>query len=214
MKLVDMNIVDFLNEVDSSSPAPGGGSVSALASSLGASLGRMVGHLTIGKKKYQELDECTRDNFKDNFFRLDSINKRLIELVDKDTENFNLVMAAFKLPKTTPEEIAHREHEIEKATILATDTPLKIAELSLEILELLNIFVEHGNKNAITDVGVAALLARAGGKGGIYNVKINLPGIKDPLLVKEIKNQCEHILTKIEKTSADLEKKVESYLEG
>lgn len=212
MKLINMKVIDFINEVDSNSPAPGGGSVSALVSSLGASLARMVGHLSLGKKKYLELSEDIRCNFEVCFYKLDLINKALLDIVDKDTENFNLVMQAFKLPKTSNEEILIRDSEIERATILATETPLKIAELSLDILELLPIFVKYGNKNAISDAGVAALLATAGGKGGIYNVKINLPGIKNTILSRELLNQCTNILEKITILSREIEEEINNNL--
>ena len=212
MKLVQMTVENFIKEVDSSSPAPGGGSVSALASSLGVSLARMVGHLTFGKKKYNELSDEIRANFTQNFNTLEKINHELIELIDKDTENFNLVMAAFKMPKETSDEISKRNEAIQRATILATDTPLKMAELSLKTLELLDDFVQYGNKNAISDVGVAALLATAGAKGAIYNVKINIPGIENEMVVKEVKNQCENILANVKKISSEIEEKLEKIL--
>lgn len=212
MKLIDMKVIDFINEVDSPSPAPGGGSVSALASSLGISLARMVGHLTFGKKKYNELSDEIKMKFSESFDGLDAINKKLIDLVDKDTENFNLVMGAFRMPKDTPETIEARNVEIEKATILATETPLKMAELSLEALRLLNDFIEYGNKNAITDVGCAGLLAVAGGKGAIYNVKINLPGITNEILVRELTDQCNNILINLDKLSAEIEDKINAKL--
>lgn len=212
MKLVQMTVENFIREVDSSSPAPGGGSVSALASSLGVSLARMVGHLTFGKKKYNELSDEIKVNFIHSFHSLEKINHELIELIDKDTENFNLLMAAFKMPKDTSDEVSKRNEAIQKATILATDTPLKMAELSLKALEFLDDFIQYGNKNAITDVGVAALLATAGAKGAIYNVKINLPGIENEMIVKEVKHQCEHILTNIKKISLEIEEKIEKRL--
>ena len=212
MKLVQMTVENFIREVDSSSPAPGGGSVSALASSLGVSLARMVGHLTFGKKKYNELSDEIKVKFIHSFHSLDKINHELIELVDKDTENFNLVMAAFKMPKDTSDEITKRNEAIQKATILATDTPLKMAELSLKALEFLDDFILYGNKNAVTDVGVAALLATAGAKGAIYNVKINLPGIENEMIVKEVSHQCEHILTSVKKLSLEIEEKIEKRL--
>lgn len=212
MKLINMTVENFIKEVDSASPAPGGGSVSALASSLGVSLARMVGHLTFGKKKYNEFSDEIKEKFTQSFDKLDTVNQKLVDLIDKDTDNFNLVMAAFKMPKETDEEKAVRSAAIQKATILATETPLKMAELSLEALEVLDDFVEYGNKNAITDVGVAVLLATAGAKGSIYNVKINLSGIENEILVKEIKSQCEHVLAKVVKLSSELEAKIEAKL--
>lgn len=109
MKLIDMKVIDFSNEVDSKSPAPGGGSVAALASNIGISLGRMMGNLSFGKKKFEALDEDIKKEFKEKFEKLGSIRDNLLELVDKDTESFNEVMKAFKLPKETDEQKSIRK---------------------------------------------------------------------------------------------------------
>lgn len=114
MKLVEMDVIKFLNEVDSNSPAPGGGSVSALASSLGVSLGRMVAHLSFGKKKYEGNSDEAKAAFVKNFDELLKIKEELNILIDKDSEAYNTVMAAFKLPKETEEEKAIRNAEIQK----------------------------------------------------------------------------------------------------
>ncbi|MGL5099966.1 MAG: cyclodeaminase/cyclohydrolase family protein [Fusobacteriaceae bacterium] len=104
MKLIELTINEFLSEVDSPSPAPGGGSVSALASALGVSLIRMVGHLSFGKKKFEGLDEGIKMEFKRRFDELQGIEEELKNLIDKDTESFKLFMAAMKMPKETDEE--------------------------------------------------------------------------------------------------------------
>ena len=208
MNLTKLSIEEFLEEVDSKSPAPGGGSVSALSSSLGVSLGRMVGHLTFGKKKYNELDSKIQEQMEKNFEELKNLGEKIKELIDKDTDNFNLVMGAFKLPKITEEEIKIRNEEIQKATLEATYTPLEIGILSAEVLEKLKIFVKYGNKNAITDVGVACLLCEAGGKGAILNVKINLPGIDDILIVEKIKKQIEELSAKLIEDSLEIQNQI------
>ena len=208
MKLVDYKVIDFVNEVDSSSPAPGGGSVSALISATSAALARMVGHLTVGKKKYEALDDSIKKEFEESFTKIGSLKDELIILVDEDTDNFNLVMDAYKLPKETDDEKSARSSAIQSATIKATKTPLKVVTLSLEVLKLLGIFIEHGNKNALSDVGVAALLALAGLKGAILNVKINIPSIKDEALVAELKAKCQECYDEGVKISDNIEKKV------
>ena len=103
MKLIDMKVLDFTNLVDSKSPAPGGGSVSALCGSLGTSLARMVGHLTIGKKKFLALDVNIQKQFIEVIHSLEGLKNELLMLVDKDTEAFNQIMLAYKMPKDTPE---------------------------------------------------------------------------------------------------------------
>lgn len=194
MKLMDKNVRDFIAEVDSPSPAPGGGSVSALAGSLGASLSRMVGHLTVNKKKFKGLSEEIQGEFLRRFEELEGVKDELNTLVDRDTEAFNLVMAAFKLPKETDEEKAAREEAIEKATYKAIEVPMAIAENSYRGLELIGYFLEYGNKNAITDLGVSALLLSAALEGAVLNVKINLPGITDEAYVNEVSDKCSKLV--------------------
>ncbi len=194
MKLIDMKVVDFSNEVDSSSPAPGGGSVSALASNIGISLGRMMGNLSFGKKKFESLEETVKIEFKDRFEKLGILRTELLELVDKDTESFNEVMKAFKLPKESEEEKKIRSEAIQTATIGSIEVPLRTAKLSLDALRLMEYFVEYGNQNAITDLGVGNLLLYSGLEGAILNVKVNLGGIKDQTFAKKKQEECENIL--------------------
>ncbi len=194
MKLVEKSVVDFIDEVDSASPAPGGGSVSALVGSLGASLSRMVGHLTVNKKKFKGYSEEIQWDFMQRFEELYNIKSELNVLVDRDTEAFNHVMAAFKLPKESEEEKVTRSAAIEEATYKAIDVPMVIGELSYRGLELIEYFVEYGNKNAITDLGVSALLLASALEGAILNVKINLPGISDQEYVETTKVKCVELL--------------------
>ena len=117
MKLIDMTVTDFANEVDSNSPAPGGGSVSALASDIGVGLARMMAHLSFGKKKFEALDDATKAEFKSRFDKLGEIRSELSTLVDKDTESFNEFMKALKMPKETEEEKTLRAKAMEDATV-------------------------------------------------------------------------------------------------
>lgn len=193
MKLIDLTVQNFLNEVDSKSPAPGGGSVSSLVSALGCTLGRMVAHLTFNKKAYKELTEIDRNKFEKSFNELDFFRSKLEELVDKDTEAYNLVMSAYKLPKETKMDIEVRTKAIENNLKLAIDTPLEICRLSQNALKNLKDILEYGNKNAITDLGVSAILLFSGIEGGILNVKVNLLSLKDEVFKKEILNELEEI---------------------
>lgn len=186
MKLVDLEVSKFIDVVDSDSPAPGGGSVAALASSLGVSLARMVAHLSFGKKKYEALPGDVKAKFVKNFDELLKIKDELTALVDKDTEAFNAISAAFKLPKETEEDKAKRHDAIQEATKGAIQTPYDIVILSGKAIGLLGEILTNGNQNAITDIGVGALLLMTGLEGGILNVKINLLGIDDKAYVEKI----------------------------
>lgn len=193
MKLVEMDIIKFLDEVDSSSPAPGGGSVSALASSLGVSLGRMVAHLSFGKKKYEANSEEAKAAFVKNFDELVKIKDELNILIDKDSEAYNTVMAAFKLPKETDEEKAIRKEKIQECTKFAIQTPYDIVVLSGKAISLLGTILEYGNQNAITDIGVGTMLLMTGLEGGILNVKVNLSSIEDAGYVEKISKDIAEI---------------------
>lgn len=193
MKLVEMDVIKFLNEVDSNSPAPGGGSVAALASSLGVSLGRMVAHLSFGKKKYEANSDEAKATFVKNFDELLKIKDELNVLIDKDSEAYNTVMAAFKLPKETDEEKAIRNAEIQKCTKFAIQTPYDIVVLSGKAISLLGTILEYGNQNAITDIGVGTMLLMTGLEGGILNVKVNLSSIEDQEYVQKISKEIAEI---------------------
>ncbi len=192
--LVEKTVKDFVASVASKEPAPGGGSVSALASSLGAALTSMVGNLTIGRKAYNALEENQRAQLDTNFEKVVKHVERLNELIDEDTTAFNDYMDAMKLPKETEEEKATRKVAMEEALKKAMEVPLDAAKESLEVLKLQKVFADHGNPNAITDVGVGALLACAGLEGALFNVLINLGGISDESYVAEIRKQCDVIL--------------------
>ena len=195
MKLIDMSVADFTNEVDSNSPAPGGGSVSALASDIGVSLARMMAHLSFEKKKFEQLNEKTKEEFKSRFDKLGEIRKELSTLVDKDTESFNEFMKAVKMPKETEEQNKLRAKAIQEATIFSIEVPYKTASLSLEALRLLDFLIKNGNQNAITDIGVGTLMLSAGMEGAILNVKVNLGQIKDKQIYDKYRDGCKEILS-------------------
>lgn len=196
MKLVDMSIIEFSDEVDSNSPAPGGGSVAALASNIGVGLARMMAHLSFGKKKYEGLDESIRQEFVNRFNKLADIRQELVVLIDKDTESFNEVMKAMKMPKETETEKKARKNAIQDATLFSIDVPFKTAKLSLKALELLDFVIENGNQNAITDIGVGTLMLYTGLEGAILNVKVNLMGIENKEIHDSYSESCKEILNK------------------
>lgn len=196
MKLVEMTVADFSSEVDSNSPAPGGGSVAALASNVGVGLARMMAHLSFGKKKYEALDEEIRLEFVERFNKLGDLRQELVDLIDEDTESFKEFMKAIKMPKETEEEIKMRKRAIEDATIFSIDVPFKTARVSLEALELVDYLIQHGNQNTITDIGVGILMIYAGLEGAILNVKVNLKGLENKELYDMYSDKCMEMLDK------------------
>lgn len=186
----------FLDEVAASSPAPGGGSVSAVAGSLAASLGAMVCRLTLGKKGYEEAQERIGELLKD----CDALREDLYALVQKDADSFDAVMAAMKLPKGSDAEKAKRKEEIQKATIVATETPLEVMRKSLASIHLCAEIAEKGNVNSLSDAGVGAILGRTACEGAYYNVMINLPGIEDKAVADKLKSEAEQVLAEAEES--------------
>ncbi len=200
MKLVELKIKDFIDEIDSKSPAPGGGSVSALASTLGVSLARMVGHLTIGKKKYMSLSPAIQMEFSDVHKALITIKDELVSLVDKDTEAFNLVMKAYQMPKETEEQIKVRNEKIQAGINEAILVPMLVASLSISALHQLPFLIQYGNKQTMSDLGVAIMQIAVGVEGACMNVLINLSSLDDHIAVRQYKTQVESMI----KTAHDL----------
>jgi len=208
--LVNLTVKDFVDELASDSPAPGGGSVAALCGSLAAGLASMVGNLTTGKYKFKNSEE--RAAYKENEARMltmaweaQQMKKQLIEAIDKDTEAFNNYMAALKLPKKTDNEKKVRSEAVQKAIKNATLVPLHTMKLCWEVIVLAETAAKYGNQNAVSDAGVSAITALTGVKGAYLNVRINLPGVKDEEFKKNILEQAENIL----KQSIELAEKVE-----
>lgn len=189
--LKDLRITEFLSSTTSKSPVPGGGSVSALVGAVAASLSAMVAGLTIGKNKYVEVEEDMKALLDEAIFQRDN----LIMLIDRDSEAFNEVMAAYKLPKET----VGRSLEIKNALITATETPFAIASASLEVMRLSQKAHKMGNKNAESDALVSCVMARSAVYGALMNVNINLESIDDELFVSKYKSFI-HLI----KTEADM----------
>ena len=171
----EQSIHDFLNEVASSAPTPGGGSVSALAGSLASALSAMVCNLTVGKAKY----EAFREELTGVLEKANQLRQELEELIVLDSQSFDSVIQALKLPQGTPEEVQKREKGLEEAYQKATWVPLDVMEKSLQVLELAQVAAQKGNVNSVSDAGVAALLGQAAVEGAHLNVMINLSSLKD-----------------------------------
>ena len=181
VNLTGMTVTDFTDELSSDSPAPGGGSVAALAGALGGGLSSMVANLTVGKKGYEDVKE----KMIDIAARAQNLKDELLFAVNEDTDAFNRVMDAFGLPKKTDEAKVAREEAIQDATKEATLVPLKVLKLSHKVFELSEEVVLHGNQNSLSDAGVSGLMGRACADGAFYNVMINLDSITDETFVKE-----------------------------
>jgi glutamate formiminotransferase/formiminotetrahydrofolate cyclodeaminase len=173
--LVSTTVERFVDEVSSNSPAPGGGSVAALAGGLGAALAAMVANLTVGKKGHEPVWESSSALAG----RAQEIKAALMRAVDEDTRAFDDVLAAMRLPKATEAEQKARQAAIAAAYEKATAVPLATARLCLQALELCEQAAASGNRNSASDAGVGALLAKAGLEGAILNVRINLPSVQE-----------------------------------
>jgi len=202
--LADKNLKEFLKETASNSPVPGGGSVAALSAGLAAALTAMVANLTIGKKGYEELEEemtliaKEAEEYKDLF----------IEYIDKDSNAFNQVMDAFKLPKETEEEKEIRKNKIQEALKNAALVPLEVARTALKIMDIIEKVVVKGNKNAVTDGAVATMMARTAALSALYNVKINLGSIKDAEFVEKTEKEVRRIEEDVVKLEKEILEKV------
>ncbi len=194
MELYNKKLNEFVNLVDSDSPAPGGGSVAALISVLGISLSRMVGHLSINKKKFLNLDEETKQEFHKTleFFLL--VKERLIPLIDEDTLSFNKIMAAYRLKKDTKEEKLFRLKKVKEATLQAIKIPYEVANLSLDALKHVLPLLKYGNPQTASDLGVSILCLSSAVEGAIYNVLINLIGFDDQEVIVFYQNKAQEIL--------------------
>lgn len=192
MELKKMEVTAFADLLASDAPAPGGGSTAALEGALGAALTAMVCGLTVGKAKYaasQELVESVRE-------KCAALQVRFLDVMDRDTEAFNAVAAAFALPKGTEEEKAARSGAIQAALWGCIDTPMEMMELAAETLELTESLLGRFNDSAASDLGVAALSLRSAIQGAWLNVRINISSIKDQDLAERSRARGEALLAK------------------
>ena len=181
-KLIDMNLVDFMNETASESPAPGGGSISAYMGSIGIALGTMVANLSSHKrgwgKSWEEFSQWAEKGKK--------IQDELLHLVDEDTTAFNKIIDAFRKPKKLDKEKQERNDAIQEATKNAIMVPFKVMETAFGAFEVLKAMAETGNPNSVSDAGVGALAIRSCVMGAFLNVKINASGLDDKEFVETI----------------------------
>lgn len=189
MNLQDLAVKEFIDKVTGNDPVPGGGSVSALNGSLAASLAAMVANLTVGRKKYAEVN----DEMEGLSARLTGLSAQLLNDVDRDAEAYDRVFAAFKLPKETDEEKAVRTEAIQRETKYAAEVPMEVARTVHAMLPLIDTVARKGNSNAVTDACVAMMCARTAVLGALLNVRINLTSITDEAFVKEMSAEAERL---------------------
>lgn len=208
MKLMELTVNDFVNELGDSSPAPGGGSAAALAGVLGASLCVMVANLTIGKRKYQDT-WVQMEKIKE---KSEAIAQIFARLVDRDANAYNKVVAALRLSKSTEAKKKTRQDAIQEATIEAAWVPMKTLEAAVRLMDPVKAVLQNGNPNCITDVGVAAQFMRSAAMGAAYNVLINLPVIGDETLKRDLKKKANALLAEVVATSDDIENELRKCL--
>ena len=208
MKLTEMTINEFNELLASNAPAPGGGSVSALAGSIGIALTAMVANLTVGREKYKEHEELMQEMLKET----NKLKENLLEAINRDTETYNKVGEVFKMPKTTDEEKLIRSKAIQEAYKASTIVPFEIMEFSLKSLELTKKAVGNSNPNAASDLGVAALNLKASVQGAWLNVLINIGCIKDESFVSEYRKKGEDVLEKAISISDEIYEAIKSKL--
>ncbi len=187
--LSELTIKEFLEKIGSDSPAPGGGSVAALSAALAASLTEMVANLTIGKKGYDDVEDEMKSVAQDAL----RLKSKLVSAIDKDSNAYNDVITAIKLPGDTEAEKRHRAEKIQSGLKQATLAPMAVADDAIRVMELAGKTVTKGNKNTITDGAVGIIMAKAAVLSALYNVKINLRTIKDKAFIDEISKQVKEL---------------------
>ncbi len=186
----DQPIQQVLDELASKASTPGGGSAAAIMGAMGAALGSMVGNFTVGKKGYEDVDAEMRETLE----KTEQLRDRLTDMIRADIEVFNNVMNAYGMPKDTDEQKAERSQTIQTALRDATDVPLECAQAAAEVLKLCKPLAEKGNKNVISDAGVAVLAAEAALRSAALNVYINIGGIKDEEFKQSRQKQLDEAL--------------------
>ncbi len=207
--LLRLNLREFANKLSLDSPTPGGGSAAALCGALSAALSSMVANLTVGKKSYESVDQ----EMKKSAVKAQILKDELLRAVDEDTRAFNKVMDASRLPKATEEQAKEKEAAVEKASKEATLVPLSVLEKSISLLELAKIVALKGNRNSLSDAGVAGLIAEAAAQGAYYNVKINLPGIQDDAFKEEISKKADSLEEKASELGEELRRLIREDLD-
>jgi methenyltetrahydrofolate cyclohydrolase len=210
MTMFDTTLGQFMDELASAAPVPGGGSVAATTGAMAAGLITMVCALTVGKKKYAEVE----DEMRALMDSAEALRRELQDLTDADVEAFRRLSAAYKLPRETPADVAIRHDAIQSSTRKATDVPLQIARAAAGVLPLCGPVADKGNSAAVSDVGVAALLAQAAVRSALLNVEINLHTLEDQLYVRAVRAQVAELTGALAEDTEAVMAKVHAVLAG
>lgn len=202
--LTDQKVNEFLEQTASGKPVPGGGSVSALSAALGAGLTEMVANLTVKKKGYEAVEARMQDIAATGR----SLRDKLAAAVEDDANAYNDVLAAYKMPKNTEAEQEARSRAIQEAMQNAARVPMAVAYDALQVMDLAERVIREGNRNAVSDGAVGAMMARTAALGALFNVRINLASVKDTAFVEEMAREVE----KLERRVPEREKEILSYV--
>ena len=192
--LLNRTLADFLDIAASNEPAPGGGAVAALSGALACSMISMVCNLTVGKKKYSDV----QDEIEKLLSRTETLRKHFQDLIQQDSEAFSDVMGAMQMPKQSENESTLRKEALQHALQKATHVPLRTMEYSAESVKIAHRVAQIGNKNVISDIGVAAIMAEAALHSGWLSIAANLEAIDDQEFVDRISDHAEQILDDID----------------
>ena len=198
MDMKNMTVAALSNLAASKAPAPGGGSISAMAGAFAAALTAMVGNLTLGRKGMESVGEEMEALIR----RADQIRVELLEDMRRDTEAFDAVMAAMAMPKSEETEKVVRQAALQAALKRAAETPYAVAERAASILPLAEAAIARGNRNAVTDGLCGVMLARTAALGALLNVKINLASIRDVDYVAQMQAKCRALQARVEESEA------------
>ena len=186
-------IIDFIEDLASSSPAPGGGAVAALSGGLAVALTSMIYNLTVGKKIYDNLEEDIKLKLDKNLEECKHLYKEMLLYMDKDKEAFLNLMACYKMPKDTEEHRLLKEATMEKCTLEAMNVPLNLARLSIKFYDNIYFAVKYGNKNLVSDAKIAAIMLNACIESSIVNVEVNLNFLKNKEVIEKVKKDIEEL---------------------
>jgi formiminotetrahydrofolate cyclodeaminase len=206
----DGTIRKYLDDSAAGIPAPGGGSVSALAGALATTMGSMAANFTVGKKRFAAVEP----QVKVLLARLDALREELLVLTDEDAASYGVVSAAYGMPKETPEEKSARSAKIQEALVVAMGAPLRTMRACSEVMRTLAALVDLANPNLISDVGVSAILAEAAVRGAKLNVDINLASLADAELVARTRSEADALAAESARLLAEVMGKVSSKIGG
>jgi len=208
--LLNKQVGEFLDELATKSPTPGGGSIAALSGAMAAGLITMVCELTIGKKAYVEFESealALRE-------RSEALRAELQQLAQEDIAAFDRLSAAYKLPRVTEADAASRRAAIQQTTRYATEVPLRVARAAVALLPLCAPLASRGNRTAVSDVAVAALMVRAAVPGALINVESNLASLEDQLFVRQTHAQVEDLVMGLDEEVAAVQTLVRERIAG